>query len=95
MKGGVVSAVIERGPGFEPGPLKYKSPVMAVMSPTIVMAATSAPPVMMTATAAMTPSVATTMSMAAPDLNDTVVRRAESIRGRDDHCEGGHGWGKC
>jgi hypothetical protein len=61
----------------------YKSLPMAMMPPTIVVAAASAPTVMMATTAA--PHMAVTMTMAALDLDDSSIGDAESIR-----CCGGH-----
>jgi hypothetical protein len=65
----------------------YKSPPMAMMPPTIVVAAASAPTVMMPTTAA--PHMAVTMTVAALDLDDSSIGAAESIR-----CCGGH-CGRC
>jgi len=65
----------------------YESPPMAMMPPTIVVAAASAPTVMMATTAA--PHMAVTMTVAAPDLDDGSIGAAENIR-----CCGGH-CGRC
>src|SRR5450759_4080722 len=62
--------------------MEVKSPVMAMMPPTIVVATTSAPPVMMPASAAMAPS----MTMAAPDLDYGIIRHAKRVRRCDGHC---------
>jgi len=51
---------------------------MAMMPPTIVVAAASAPTVMMATTAA--PHMAVTMTVAALDLDDGAIGAAESIR---------------
>ena len=61
----------------------YKSPPMAMMSPTIVVAAASTPTVMRATTAA--PHMAVTMTVAALDLDDGAIGAAENIR-----CCGGH-----
>jgi hypothetical protein len=53
---------------------------MAMMPPTIVVAAASAPPVMMTATI-----VAPTVTVATSDLDNRLIGASESIR-----CCGGH-----
>jgi len=63
-------------------------PPMAMMPPTIVVAATSTPSVMMPAPATMSPLMATAMTVAAFDLDDRTIG-AESIR-----CCGGH-CGRC
>ena len=60
----------------------YKSPPMAMMPPTIVVA--SAPTVMMATTAA--PHVAVTMTVAALDLDESSIGSAESIRCCGRHC---------
>ena len=67
--------------------IDYKSSPMAMMPPTIVVAAASAPTVMMATTAA--PDMAVTITVAALDLDDSSIGGAESIR-----CCGGHG-GRC
>jgi hypothetical protein len=67
----------------------YKSPPMAMMPPTIVVAAASAPTVMMPTTAA--PHMAVTMTVAALDLDDSFIGSAESIRCCGWHC----GRGSC
>jgi hypothetical protein len=51
---------------------------MAMMPPTITVAAASAPTVMMPTTAA--PHMAVTMTVAALDLDDSSIGAAESIR---------------
>ena len=62
---------------------------MAMMPPTIVVAAASAPTVMMAPTAA--PHMAVTMTVTALDLDDSSIATAESSR-----CCGGHcGRGSC
>jgi len=70
---------------------QIKSP-MAMMPPTIVVATASAPPVMMSASAAMTPSMATTMPMAAPDLNYSTIRHAKRIWRCDRHSRDRQCW---
>jgi hypothetical protein len=72
--------------------IEVKSPVMAMMPPTIMVATTSAPPVMMPAAAAMAPSMTTAMSMAAPDLDYGIIRHAKRVRRCDGHCRRRQGW---
>jgi hypothetical protein len=60
---------------------------MAMMPPTIVVAAAAAPTVVMPTTAVA--HMAVTMTVAAPDLDDSAVGAAENTR-----CCGGHG-GRC
>jgi hypothetical protein len=66
--------------------MQVKSPMMAVMPPTIVVATTSAPAVMMPASATMAPSMTTAMPMAAPDLDYGIIGGAKRVRRCDGHC---------
>ena len=66
---------------------RLKSPPMAMMPPTIVVAAASAPTVMMAPAAA--PHMAVTMTVTALDLDDSSIGAAESIRCCGGHCPRG------